>query len=325
MAGVYWNGADGNTYMRGTEFPDVTKWIGPYKTPQQLGYELIEDPNPPQVSAPVGDGSGGTNVKPLNQAAVNNTQGTIDQLPALLRDALAVEGTKYRNAESEFDAQEAAQNKTYGESTTTNQLNYDANFMDSIRSGIKGLGGLMNLLRGTGAAGGTAEDLVRDEVGQVTAGDIRTGSDTQKENQTSLDTVLSNFLGETKRKRAVNKDTYENNERAVKRDTNTQLQELYGKMAGYYSDAGNDAEYNNWMTKAGGLTPEIARDSRTAVSAYDTTPVAVQAPKVTAFSGPTQPSVLAPTNEGQVGAGLFTMSDRRRNREIAPPLVPVGA
>lgn len=282
------------------------------------GVDQIADPNPPQ-RAPSG---GGTVVQRpvLDRAAVDNTQRTIDQIPGLLQAALAAEGQRYQNVVNDFNAQETGQRKTYDESTVTNQKNYDANFMDSIRAGIKGIGGLMALLRGTGAGGGTAEDLARDVVGGVTANDIRTGADTQKENQTALDSSLSGFLTELQRKRQANEDTKTNNERAIRRDSNTQLQDLFGKMAGYYGAAEMEPERVNWMNRAGGLTPSIAADSNTQVSAYDTTPIAVQAPKVTAFAGPTQPNVLAgdSAERGRVGSGIFTMSDRRRKE------APVG-
>jgi len=193
--------------------------------------------------------------------------------------------------------------------------------MDSIRAGIKGLGGLMSILRGTGAGGGTAEDIARDTVGGVTADDIRTGADTREENQGALDTSFSTFLTELGRKRNLNEDAFENNQRAIRRDTDTQLQDLYGKMAGFYGSAEDEANANKWMNMAGDLTPRIARNSRTQVSTYDTAPVTVKAPELSAFAAPTQPSVVTAPG-GEIGSGIFTMTDPRRRKE---PMVPVGA
>lgn len=264
--------------------------------------------------------SGGAARPVLNRAAVDNTQRTIDQLPGLLAAALAAENQNYSNTIGGFNSQEQSQRKTYDGSTVTNQQNYDSNFMDSIRAGIKGLGGLMALLRGTGAAGGTVDDQVRDIVGGVTANDIRMGADTQKENQTALDSSLSSFLTDLQLKRRQAEDTRVNNERAIRRDSNSQMQDLYGKMAGYYGDAGNTGAANDWMNRAGSLTPDIAANSRTQVSPYDTSPVAVQAPQLAAFSAPTQPDVVAPPSDGRVGSGIFTMSDRRKKEPATPTL-----
>lgn len=273
-------------------------------------------------SAPSGGStapSGGVVRPALNQAAVDNTQRTINEIPGLLEAALAAERTRYGNTIRDFNTQEGQQRETYDKSTTTNQQNYDQNYMASILSGIKGLGGLMSLLRGTGGGGGTAEDVVRDTVGGVTANDIREGADTRNENQVALDTTLNTFISDLDRKRRANEDTLTNNERAIRRDSNTQLQELYGKMAGFFGDAGRTAEANDWMSRAGNLTPNIAADSRTQVSAYDTAPVAVKAPELAAFAAPTQPNVVT-APDGQVGSGIFTISDRRRREQA-----PVGA
>ena len=267
--------------------------------------------------------SGGAALPALNQAAINNTQVAIDQLPALLRAALEAEATRYGNLTRAFNDQETNQRGVYDESTTTNQQNYDANYMDSIRAGIKGLGGLMNILRGTGAAGGTAQDLVRDTVGGITSADIRTGADTQKANQTALDSSLSQFLTELKGKRQNAEDTRVNNERAINRDNLSQMQDLYSKMAGYYSDAGRTGEATNFMNRAGGLTPQIAQNSMAKQSAYDTTPVAVKAPTLTAFAEPTQPDVAVAPESGQVGTGIFTMN-RKKEQVQQPVALPVG-
>lgn len=325
MAGVYWIGTDGNTYMKGDGFNggQVTKWMAPLQSPQNLGFQQIDDPvNPRQVqgaatTAPSGGGTAAP-ARVLNQGAVNNTQMTIDQLPALLQAAIESEGQRYRNAIGGFDVQEQQQRGTYDKSTETNQLNYDSNFMDSIRAGVKGLSGLFNILRGTGAAGGSVEGDVRDVVGEVTSKDIRGGADTRNENQTALDSSLSTFLTDLGLKRRQNEDIGVNNERAIRRDSATQLQDLYGKMAGFYGDADRTAEANNWMARAGSLTPEIATNSRTAVSNYDTTPVAVKAPELTAFANPSQPNAIVAPSDGQVGSGIFSISDRRRTRQPVP-------
>lgn len=321
--GVYWQGQDGNTYMKTADL-GVTKWFAPLQTPQQMGLTEIRDPALPPLSSPAPTGGSAPAPAPVfNQAGASNTQRTIDELPGLLRDALIAEGTRFQNTEEDFNAQEAGQRKTYDTSSVTNQQNYDSNYMDSIRAGIKGLGGLMALLRGSGASGGSAEDQARDTVGGVTAGDIREGADTRKENQTALDSSLEGFLGSLGQKRRANKDTRANNERAIRRDSDTTMQDLFGKMAGFYGDVGNTGVANDWMNRAGALTPQIAANSRTQVSPYDTTPVTVKAPELSAFADPTQPSVVT-APDGQVGSGIFTMTDPRRRKEVAPAPVPVG-
>lgn len=329
---VAWIGADGNLWWRqgdqvinsgaatNYEFTNGGLRSLNFDTPLGQGSGFapgvtqIADPN---VRTPAPTGGGTAAPRPvLNQGAVNNTQMAIDQLPAILQQALAAEGTRFSNTANEFNNQEGAQRKTYEGSTVTNQQNYDATFMDSIRAGIKGLGGLMALLRGTGAAGGSVDDSVRDTVGGVTSQDIRTGADTREENQGALDSSLSEFLTSLGGKRKLAEDTRVNNERALRRENATQLQDLYGKMAGFYGDAEMTPQRDSFMARAGSLTPEIAANTASVVSPYDSTPVAVTAPQLTAFAGPTQPNVLAAPADGQVGSGIFTMSDRRRKDPV---------
>lgn len=335
---VYWIGQDGNIWIKdsggtrnaGPAGATVTRpdangfydpWADPTETPVRFNATQIADPMVKQAAGTAPQAPGAP-AKVFNQAGADNTQRTIDQIPGLLQSALEAEGNTYTNTVGGFNAAEGTQRDIYGKSTTTNQQNYDANFMDSIRAGIKGLGGLMQLLRGTGAAGGTAEDLARDTVGGVTSNDIRTGADTQKENQGQLDSSLSTFLTDLQTKRKQAEDTKVNNERAIRRDSNTQLQDLFGKMAGFYGDVGNTGASNDWMNRAGALTPDIAANSRTQVSPYDTTPVVVHAPNLTAFAPPTEPSVTTST-PGQVGSGIFTMGDVRRKKDVAPTPAPV--
>lgn len=335
---VYWLGADGNIYLKGDDrnVYNVGQPMGANPL-QDQGFDSnqmsakatrIDDPVNPRNTAPAPSNPTGASTPAapaLNQAAVNNTQATIDQLPGILQAALEAENQRFGNTMGGFNAQEQTQRGTYDKSTETNQLNYDANFMDSIRAGIKGLGGLMALLRGTGAAGGSVEGDVRDVVGGGTSQDIRTGHDTQEQNQGQLDSSLSQFLTDLGIKRKQNEDTRVNNEASLRRDNATQLQDLYGKMAGFYGDAGRTAERDTFMTRAGSLTPEIARNSAARVSAYDSTPVAVKAPEVTAFAAPTQPNVVAAPADGQVGSGIFTMSDTKRRRDRqAEQQVPVA-
>ena len=303
--GVYWVGQDGNTYMKASGLNGVVQWQAPLLSPTQAGLTQIADPT---VGSPAPTNPTGATTPALDQAAVNNTQASIDQIPGLLSSALANEDTSYGNTTAGYDASEKQQRGQYDQSTTTNQQNYDANFMDAIRAGIKGLHGLFQLLRGTGAEGGTAVDNVRDIVGSTTAGDIRTGADTRDQNQGQLDSSLAQFLTDLGGKRQSAADTHANNRSAITRDSNTNLQDLYSKMAGFYGQAGNTAAANDWMSRAGALTPEIAANSRAVTTPYDHTPVVVHAPNLTAFAAPSQPQVATAPPDGQVGSGIFALT-----------------
>lgn len=340
MAATYWVGQDGNIYYGSGQEGAPVQNLGANGTGSSnyiarddgiydrwgdngevLQYKAsrIADPMAPAptTSAPRTGGSGTTTTaKPvLDQAAVDNTQRTINNLPALLADLLAEETQKYNNTMSDFAAQEKQQQGVYDTSSFTNQKNYDSNMMDSVRAGAKGLGGLMQILRGTGT-----EDWAREAVGSQTSRDIREGLDTRTENQTELDDSLGAFMTQLKGKRDENKDAYENNKRATRRDSNTQLQELYGKMAGYYGDAEMAPQRQDWMNKAGSLTNSIFQDSRSKVSNYDRTPVSVKAPEISAFADPTKKDIGYDGSRSQIGSGIFTVDERRKDREKNPAM-----
>jgi hypothetical protein len=333
MAGqVYWIGNDGNVYLHNADgtATNMGAAAGTGTTANLTLNGATQIANPGNPGAAAGGGattapSAPSTNKPLNTGAVQNTQATIDQIPALLQAALASEDQSYANTNNLFDQQEQTQRGTYDASSTTNQQNYDSNFMDSIRAGIKGLGGLMALLRGTGAAGGTAEDMVHDVVGGTTANDIRGGKDTRDQNQGALDSSLATFLTDLKGKRQTNADTHVNNARSITRDENTQLQDLYSKMAGYYGDAGMTGQANDFMGRAGALTPTIAANSTTRVSPYDTAPVVIHAPNLTAFSAPSQPNVATVPEDGQVGSGIFAINKKRDQQDTQPVAAAQGA
>jgi hypothetical protein len=343
--GVYWIGQDGNVYY-GSGAPGagvVNYGSASSYTPVQGGLNA-SNPAGNKMAQSVADGAGillGTQIADplagggssapgnptgathpaLDTAAIGNTQASIDQIPGILQAALASEDNNFGNVNSGFDVQQGQQQGTYDKSTVTNQQNYDSNFMDAIRAGIKGLHGLYQILRGTGAEGGTAQDQVQQIVGDTTSGDIRTGADTRDQNQGQLDSSLASFLTDLKGKRQAAADTHTNNAAAIRRDSNTNLQDLYSKMAGFYGNAGDTANANNWMSKAGSLTPAIASDSKAVTSRYDTTPVVIHAPNLTSFAAPSQPAVATAPEDGNVGAGIFTLkpSDTKKADQTQVP------
>lgn len=242
----------------------------------------------------------------LNQAAVNNTQGSIDELAGILQRALDAENQKYTDAETLFNEQQAGEQGRYDKGTETNQLNYDSNLMASLRAGAKGLGGLLSILRGTGAEG-WANDAVRD----TTSSDIRTGLDTRNENQTSLDNGMGSFLGELAGKRRDNEATRQNNEFAHRGNNASEAQRLYKEMAGFYSDAEDTGNATRLMNKAGEYTPEIAKYSVAPVRGYDSSPVKVQAAPVTAFGGAAEQNVNYDGGSNP-NNGIFTINNTRK-------------
>ncbi len=281
---------------------------GAYVPPQVNGAATTTPNNLNTGTRGTGGTGGNTAPRPvLNTAAIANTQKSIDQLPLILQQALADSLQEYENAKQKLGVQETQQRGAYDTGTTTNQQNYDANLMASLRSGAKGLGGLLSILRGTGA-----ENWARDAVMETTNSDIRGGLDTRNQNQTSLDSSLSGFLTELEGKRNANDQTLRNNEYAARGANATQAQKLYSDMASVYADAEDTGNATKFMNKAGDYSGDIARYSTAPVSKFDTVPVPVKAAEVSAFADPTKQAVSATEGNQGGGAGIFTLGDTRR-------------
>lgn len=337
---VAWIGQDGNLYygsgVEGTGVQNMGKWAGNYEqssggirstnfdTPlgQGAGFmpnvKMMDDPNPsgnvPSSSTAPSGGSGRV-YDPLNQGAVDATNASLASLDTILANALANAQRGYKNAVGTMNQQEQSQRKSYDEGTLSNMQNYDANLGASLRAGRSGLSGLMAALRGGGGAGNDfARDWVQNTVADTAANDIREGYNTFDENKRGLDTTLSTFLTELGRKRQENEDTLVNNRRAAnlydaqqKQSLNQTLSELYGK-AGMFDQA------SDFMGRAGSQAGRIAENSGARVSAYNTKPVEVESPDITAFAAPEERSMTA--SPDRTSSGIFSILDpRRRERE----------
>jgi len=224
---VYWVGNDGNVYVKSggsvINAGSATINNAAWRNAVGSGIQARRIDNPGNtgggasaggVAGPGGPAQSGgaapAGITDLDRASIRATEANINQLGPLLQAALAAEDQKYRNTTGAFDAQEKQQRDTYDKSTVTNQQNYDSNYMASLRAGVKGLRGLMAVLRGTGMEG-WARGVVGDEV----SSDVQNGLDTRNENQGQLDSSLSSFVTDLQRRRQEAADTYENNKRAV--------------------------------------------------------------------------------------------------------------
>lgn len=325
---VYWIGQDGNVYVDGK---NMGRDLGGgnasgYVAEGGSGYaRYIDDPNPGGGGGGGGGGVGGGGGggggggsdamrRALNQAGITIANSKLSELDSLMADALAADEARYRNARALYDQQEADKRAQFDKGITTNTQNYDANLMASLRAGAGGIQGLMQMLRG---AGGTAVERARDAVRDVTAEDIRSGYEVNRENTDELQTNLSNFLTEIQRKRLEADDMRVNNERATRANFDTQRQQLFQDLAGYYGEVGDVGRVNDYASRIAALQPSIAQNSRAQVSDYSTLkPVEVAAPEITAFRGASNPDIVAPGNTpGRLGTGIFTADPERRRRE----------
>lgn len=325
---VAWIGQDGNLWWRqGDQVHNAGKYAGNYEftngglralnfdTPLgqgsgfSPGVDQIEDPNVPQ-KAP----TGGTGQR-LNQVGINAANAQLGTLDAELARALAAEEQDYQNTRALYDAEAAERLRQRDEGITRNTQNYDSNLMASLRAGSRGIGGLMQMLRGSA---GTAVERAQGAVADTTADDIRAGYDTNRENTEAITGAYNTFATSDKLRRKQLKDQYDNNRMAAEAQKLSRQQQLLNDLAGYYSQAGMTARANDYSQQAVALQPELSSRSVRQVSKITPQQASWQAPEITAFSGASAPEVITPTEQGRIGAGVFTLGDDRRRREEAP-------
>ena len=325
--GVFWTGENGATYVkdsRGVRKASSAGFItgGPYS-----GYSRIADPDPGKRNAQAassgsqtsyyasgGGGGGGGYSAPapqVNQAAVNNTQSSINQLAGLLSRALAANRSDYNAANALFNKQEKQQRESFDKGVVTNQQNYDRNLMASLKAGIGGLKGLMSTLGGAarGTAGKWAQDVTKGQASR----DIQTGADTQKQNQGALENTLNTFLNDLSEKKRQNENTFRKNEYSIRGDNASQYQKLYKTMADLYASGGDNAKAQEFLSKSGSYTPQIARYGVAPRAAFDKSTIKVEAPKLADYSGAT--AMATKLSGGDTGDGNPFIISRSRKRQ----------
>lgn len=273
MAGVFWIGQDGKTYMKGAETGDTQEWRAPFKTPQMLGYTQIDDPvNPTQrqtggSTAPTGGGT--TASKPvLNQAAVDATGQALSSLD-VERD------TGYKNIDDSFSSliskydKEAARNEEdYNEQTESNTNSLTKNKQNALVAAAQGRRGLRGTLASLGALSGDGGVLADRAVTTAANQDIGEAADTFAGNAQTLDKAVGRFRDEDKDRRAEAETTKMNQRTSLEGQIASKKQNFFQKLAELYGGAEMTTEANNNLREAGNLNNEIASKTRVAATAF---------------------------------------------------------
>lgn len=272
MAGVFWIGKDGNTYLKGDETGDVQQWRAPLKTPQMLGYTQIDDPVNPSgqvqgatTNAPSGGGAVGPK---LNDAAVNATNQAISSLDV-------EQNTGYQNIDDSFNSlmskygKEASRNEEdYTKETESNTNSLTKNKQNALVAAAQGRRGLRGTLASLGALSGDGGVLADRAVTQGANQDIGEAADTFAGNAQTLDKAIGKFRDEDKDRRAEAETTKMNQRTALEGSVAAKRQNYFQKLAELYGGAERTAEANDYLGRAGGLNNEIASKTRVAATAF---------------------------------------------------------
>lgn len=314
MAGVYWIGQDGETYMKGDDFEGVQKWFAPLKSPQQWGYSQIDDPMVPKPTST--STSGGTSPV-LNRAAVSATQQAIDSLGTEEQVGRQNVEAGYGSLIGKYDTERARNEADYKEEGVTNNQNLLKNKQNALLAAAQGRRGLRGTLAAIGALSGTGSELADRAVQSSANEDIGEASETFATNAQGLDKAWNRFGEEDEDRRREAQTARSNQMTALEGSIASKRQNMFQKLAELYAEGGDTAAAADYLGRAGGLNQEIA-----AKTAVGSTPFSARA---AAFTPGDLESYLAGAGDmtvdvrgggmGGVGGPTSILAGRQKKRE----------
>lgn len=233
-----------------------------------------QDQTPPVTPDYVGQnggGGGGGYSAPVYQdtsAARKATQQGIDSLDTTLSSNLQSISDNYARIIQQYN-DEATTNKTnYDTQVGSNEQTRENTIQAALLAAAQGGRGLRATLGSIGALNGTGLLLANRAVAAGANTDIGDGNKVFDKNATQLYTAYAQTQQDEKNRRAEAEAAKVNEEKATRAAVAKEKQGLYEKMAGFWTDAGNNGEANRYLGMVGNMSPEIAGYSGTAVAPY---------------------------------------------------------
>lgn len=274
---VWWVGSDGNVYYRtGDQVRNMGKALNASdngfdaqygSADTSVGAHRIADPNPPRQSAaapanpngvPGGGGGGSAPAKPDRSNDIAVQLAGLNSVDTQTNAGLDAISKALGKLIGQYDTETTANEKNYGDQSTTNQQNLQKGKQSALVNAAQGRQGLFGVLSSLGALNGSGVDLANRAVQKGANDDLSGASDTYSTNQQGLDTAIGTFRQEDKMRRD-NANTAAENAR-----TNTRGQGAKSKMAFYsnlandYSDMGDGGNAKKYTDLAASLYPEVA-------------------------------------------------------------------
>ena len=287
MAGVFWTGADGNVYGKGSDFSGVKNFGGGREFLAGIGqyghYKQISDPNRKmagdatnndpsglygQIDGPIGvtpvpgDGSGGAGSQFVDTSAARNvTQGQLNSLDKQLANMNATAQAQFDQLMAQYNEENAENLENYNNQTANNENVRSGGISQSLAAAAQGGRGLRATLASMGALGGTGQILANRAVASSANKDIGGVNETFDTNATNLNSAWKKTEREQRQRNEEASTGLENARLKNAGSIASQRQALMRDMAGFWEKAGNSAEANNWLAKVGTQNGAIERAS----------------------------------------------------------------
>lgn len=331
--GVYWNGADGNTYIKQAGQQGVVN----FGTPAALaannktsgfntlrGLTQINDPNAPAGQAPTNpnntSGNGGGSAPAFqdksNDLAVQNaglaandsqTQGSVDKINASLASILGG-----------YDTETTANKTNYTTQSNANQNQFQTGKQTALVNAANGRQGLLGTLASIGALSGDGLALANNAVQHGANEDLSGASGTFATNQTGLDTALGTYTAADAARRKNANTAASNDVQNAQNSGATSKQNFLTAIANDYAAQGDKANAAKYSGMAAALYPTIAATNVPSQSLSAETAAYTPSSLANYLSrGNTIVNTSAPTQSGGLSIPGLTASTKKQTSAVA--------
>lgn len=322
---IFWRGADGNVYIKGAggDGAAVTNAGANAPTWDYIlrGAQQIDDPGnaPAQTTTNLvsgnGNGGAGTTYKDTT-ASRNATQVSLGSLDTILNNSLAGADSEYDSVIDAYDTEDADNLTRYKGDVEKNEITRDGNTQASLLGAARGSRGLYATLASLGALGGTGRTLANRAISTEANADLGAGEKSFETNVENLFDARSTVEKEEKQRRLDAKKTWKDTRQSAEYDYYKGKQDLSNEMAGYWQDAGNFGEANNWTNTASTYTPELASRTKVNPAQYARNPLAYKAPELSKYLGGMNSTAVNVASGNPVNGAIYTSTSPRKDKEL---------
>ena len=327
----FWIGSDGNVWYRATD--GTTSNMGPSSgtmTSANLtlnGSTQISDPLPGGTGGDTAStnnttGGGGTPAPVLDQASVNATQSGIDSLATTEATGRANIAGGYDSTIGQYNQESDRATADYGESTVTNNQNFQKDQQNAMVAAAQGRRGLRGTLASIGALGGDGAKLADRAVTEGANDDIGEARDTTVANTMNLDKAKKRYDEDDAVRRARATTERTNQETALEGSVLSKRQQGLQKLAELFRAGGRGAEADNYTNEAASLNTSIAQKTAVASTPFTRGSAAFTPGKLAEYLAGAG-DMTVDVGAGAEGASPTILATRKKKEEDA--LVPVAA
>lgn len=264
--GVYWIGANGKTYINVAGIAGgPQEWHAPLLSPQQMGLQQINDPNPPAggpptaPSNPNGGAPAAPKVDKSNDIALQNAGlGAVD---SQYNSGVSAIDAALGKLTGQYNTEATANEGNYTTQSDTNQNNLQKNKQTSLVNAAQGRQGLFGSLASLGALNGSGIELANRAVQKGANDDLSGAADNYSTNQSGLDTAIGQFRQEDKFRRENASTSAENAKTNAANEAAKSRMQFYSNLSNDYAAMDDKGNASKFSGLASSLYPTLAKTS----------------------------------------------------------------